>query len=147
MYAQNNNNILCHIITGNCPTRDIRLTFDNPVEIFSPCFPEMYPIDTRCTWYITSEQPDTVVIEFTQFQLEQDFDFLTVGEGRNVTDVSKIVGSTGNWAPSKIIILNAESIWMTFLSDILFPDLGFGLLISLKATLGRFEYVALQESL
>ena len=106
----------------------------------------MYPVDTHCTWHITSEQPGTVVIEFTQFQLEQDFDFLTIGEGRNVSGVGKILGLTGDWAPNKIIILNTESAWMTFLSDVLFPDFGFALLITVKAIIGKIETVVLPNS-
>ena len=94
-------------------------------------------VNIQCDWHINTQQRGTIIIDIVFFQVEQDFDFLDVGKGPYISDDSRIIRMTGNWAPNKIIIPDAEAAWLSFHSDALMADLGFELQLHLTSESGK----------
>lgn len=46
--------------------------------IASPHFPSEYENNADCTWTILAEPGDTIALVFTDFQLEEGYDFLEI---------------------------------------------------------------------
>ncbi|KAB1257714.1 CUB and sushi domain-containing protein 1 [Camelus dromedarius] len=46
--------------------------------ISSPHFPSEYENNADCTWTILAEPGDTIAVVFTDFQLEEGYDFLEI---------------------------------------------------------------------
>lgn len=46
--------------------------------ISSPHFPSEYDNNADCTWTILAEPGDTIALVFTDFQLEEGYDFLEI---------------------------------------------------------------------
>lgn len=46
--------------------------------ISSPHFPSEYDNNADCTWTILAEPGDTIALIFTDFQLEEGYDFLEI---------------------------------------------------------------------
>lgn len=46
--------------------------------ISSPRFPSEYENNADCTWTILAEPGDTIALVFTDFQLEEGYDFLEI---------------------------------------------------------------------
>jgi hypothetical protein len=44
-------------------------------------YPHLYPINSECTWYIRAPPTAYVSITFFDLDLEDDRDFLLIGEG------------------------------------------------------------------
>lgn len=47
-------------------------------SISSPHFPSEYENNADCTWTILAEPGDTIALVFTDFQLEEGYDFLEI---------------------------------------------------------------------
>lgn len=46
--------------------------------ISSPHFPSEYDNNADCTWTVLAEPGDTIALVFTDFQLEEGYDFLEI---------------------------------------------------------------------
>uniref|UniRef100_A0A8C5MKT7 Uncharacterized protein n=1 Tax=Leptobrachium leishanense TaxID=445787 RepID=A0A8C5MKT7_9ANUR len=60
--------------------------------ISSPHFPSEYENNADCTWTILAEPGDTIALVFTDFQMEEEYDFLEISgtEAPSIWQVQKI---------------------------------------------------------
>lgn len=63
--------------------------------ISSPHFPSEYENNADCTWTILAEPGDTIALVFTDFQMEEGYDFLEISgtEAPSIWQVTKIIES------------------------------------------------------
>eukprot|EP00795_Rhopilema_esculentum_P014104 gene14104-5092_t len=75
------------------------LTFSNGY-IYSPNYPQNYPVNTQCVWVITVQTGHNVQINFTDFEMEAhsscSFDYIQItdGYGANATELARGCGTT-----------------------------------------------------
>ena len=77
------------------------LTDGNPVNLTTPLYPAAnYPADTSCEYDVTVPAGNRVLVEFLDFALKENSDFLTVDgivhTGRNVPDTYTSTDNTLN---------------------------------------------------
>ncbi|XP_077981826.1 cubilin-like [Glandiceps talaboti] len=88
----------------------------NPGNLSSPAFPNKYAHGSDCLWNIDVPGASRIRIYFHVFDLEDDYDFLYIGEGTEETSGSHKFELTGSELP-KDIILNGNQAWVQFTSD------------------------------
>ncbi len=75
---------VCHL--GLCRGGRVNLKKKGGQLIFTPRWPLNYPKETQCQWLLVAEVGYRVVVTFLKFDLEQDYDFLRIGNGRKFQD-------------------------------------------------------------
>lgn len=101
------------------------LSSDDTVVIQSPSYPSSYPNDAKINWLFTAEEDHHFEINFNEFDLEDNFDFVYIANGGNVGDVSEAVFSLTGSRPGTVIHINSSVMWMQFYSDGSVTETGF----------------------
>ena len=57
-----------------------------PAALTSPGWPDNYPNKVVCAYYIGAEAGHRVVLNFLDFHIEPDCDFLIIANGLSLTD-------------------------------------------------------------
>ncbi|XP_070564554.1 cubilin-like [Ptychodera flava] len=87
------------------------------VTIRSPNYPSNYPDNEICKWTVTGPPDQYILMKINDFETEQNFDWLEIGEGANEVDFSttlyRLSGSrvTGSYATVH------NGLWVLFTSD------------------------------
>ena len=101
-------NIFLHFNSGDyCYPSTITVNEGTPVNFTSPLYPEPFPEDVDCEYTINVEDGYKVVVEFLDFEVQDDFDFLYL-DGKSFTDSSMI--------PDKFLS-NSSRLTIRFMSD------------------------------
>eukprot|EP00057_Strongylocentrotus_purpuratus_P013986 XP_011668460.1 PREDICTED: uncharacterized protein LOC577309 [Strongylocentrotus purpuratus] len=107
----------------SCGTQEL---LEGSGTVMSPNYPQPYPDNQECTWYIRLPSMNHLVrIEFTAFSLEENHDFLVVGTGKTVNE-EVIAILTGGSLPAPIDSASYR-MWLQFKTDESFSATGFSL--------------------
>lgn len=111
------------------------------IAIYSPNYPEKYPNYANVIWMVSGPEGYQIVATFLEFDIEPDYDFLTIGHGLRNDTSSMLVRLTGSSIPDDVVSLNNE-MWLYFTSDssVIYP--GFWIEISVFNDTGN----SLQQS-
>ena len=102
------------------------LTGGQNLNFTSPLYPLYYPNSLDCVWIITAHENGSVELEFKLFRVERGHDFLSVGEGDEVTDASLILRMSGTEVEiPKSIMVTGSNMWLTFVTATSWNDAGF----------------------
>ncbi|XP_063063043.1 cubilin [Engraulis encrasicolus] len=93
----------------------------------SPNFPDAYPPNIECVWYIHSSPGNGLQLSFTMFQLQQSTncnnDYLEV---REFNSTGRLIGRfCGDSLPSNYTSLTGHILWIKFVSDASVSGAGF----------------------
>ena len=78
--------------SGLCGLININIGVDTQYNLTSPGFPAFYPDKFTCSWFLSITDSDHVLsIDIIIFDLERDFDFLTIGYGHDTADVTSVI--------------------------------------------------------
>ena len=103
--------------------------------IISPNYPSSYPPDSDCTFYVSIPAVSGIRVEFSDFELENTFDHLYYGVGRNNAVASAIGELSGSFTPDPIYF-RVGVVWFRFISDGSLQSNGFYL--TFTATVRKF---------
>lgn len=112
---------------GECGKRYINIGSDEEiVTLTSASFPLHYDNDILCTWTIFATGNRHVLMSIEEFQLEEGFDFLTVGNGdtSSLGSESTIAELTGRIKLRSITSVE-DSLWVKFATDHTGTEKGF----------------------
>lgn len=107
------------------------------VRITSPNFPNDYPLGHKEEWRLLSATG--YVLNFTNFSLEYNYDFLHIHNGENATDIDSKKKLSGSFDNSFAYVYNGSFLHLTFTSDDYIVSSGFSVDIVAKniSTLGE----------
>ncbi|XP_038050981.1 CUB and sushi domain-containing protein 1-like [Patiria miniata] len=122
---------------GYCGKRNITLSNSTQTSetLTSPYYPNNYPNNARCIWFITVDEGSTIAFRFSVFYTEQTHDALTIGNGYDSSDGDSIIGLLSSSLPSLAVVSNNHTAWMKFTSDSSVTEIGF----EVNITQGRPE--------
>ncbi|XP_072017019.1 CUB and sushi domain-containing protein 3-like [Amphiura filiformis] len=115
---------------NDCPNEETQLSTNSTVTIQSPSYPAYYQNNILCKWTITPTLTRRVQVQFTDFKLENGYDFLYI---RTINE-SKALSYTGRLGfemiVARIISPISESLLFEFTSDGYGKRQGFSLLVT-----------------
>ncbi|XP_077981827.1 cubilin-like [Glandiceps talaboti] len=94
-------------------------------QVSSPHYPNYYPHNSNCVWTIQVSASKTIKISFSDFDLEENYDFVLIG-GTDTVGVDTVAELTGGDKP-KDIIIDSHMAWIHFTSDLSGDGAGFSL--------------------
>ena len=107
-------------MTGECGIRFVNLGSNNEiVPLSSPRFPSNYPNDLLCEWTVTATgSRSRITIRIIDFDLEDGYDFLTMGNGAvsSDADATVIVALTG-LAKARTVTSEGQNMWINMATD------------------------------
>ena len=108
---------------------------DSVVNISSPEYPNFYPDNLRCSWFVTSNKTNNVSVEITfhQFLTFSGSDWLTIRRGNETVLSDEIVRFNSFITPGTSIFVDEEEIWIEFRSSGIFRHVGLHLSISVTS--------------
>ncbi|KAJ8027079.1 hypothetical protein HOLleu_32115 [Holothuria leucospilota] len=111
----------------NCPDN---LEEGRIVRITSPNFPNAYPLRHKEAWRLLSTTG--YVLNFTNFSLEYNYDFLYIHNGENATVIDSKKKLSGSFDNSFAYVYNGSFLHLTFTSDDYIVSSGFSVDIVAK---------------
>ncbi|XP_022095240.1 G-protein coupled receptor GRL101-like [Acanthaster planci] len=98
--------------------RDIILNSTLPsVTVTSAHYPNMYPGNSHCLWFITANSRSKIAFQFSMFNLEQRYDTVTIGNGHNPSIQNSEIGSFSGSLPNITVFSKEHTAWMRFTTD------------------------------
>ncbi|XP_038052290.1 CUB and sushi domain-containing protein 3-like [Patiria miniata] len=136
---------------GFCGKRNITLSNSTQTSetLTSPYYPNNYPNDARCIWFITVDEGSTIAFRFSVFNTERTYDTLTIGNGHKSSDGDSVIGLFSSSLTSLAVISNNHTAWMKFTSDSLVTEVGFEVKITQErseGSCGQDEFACQDES-
>ncbi len=105
-------------LTVCCGASDIHLEDDVPVELQSYNFPNTYPNNMNCIWFVTALNGGVVMVQFLDFDTEIRFDYFSLGFGHDdISEESRVLYMTGPWSPISVIS-DGPRLWIRFQTDV-----------------------------
>ncbi|KAJ8021040.1 Ovochymase-1 [Holothuria leucospilota] len=93
------------------------------LNITSPDYPSPYPESSNNTWYFRTDPGVQILVYFLSFSTEESYDFVTIGDGLQVS--SHLLIEWSGLDPSVSILSTSNHLWFNFQSDELFNYDGF----------------------
>ena len=111
--------ILC---TDICGVEWRILSTNQIINLTSPRYPDLYPVNLDCRWGFESPHTGDIRLRFLVFRIspwlyEQALEYLDVGIGEMVNSSSRIIRLQGDLYPQSLIVANASIIWIAFQSS------------------------------
>ncbi len=124
------------IIVDFCGDSLLQIPVHDIYNLTTPYYPDTYPNSADCTWIAQSPRPHgTIKILFPDFDLETNYDYLTIGQGNNRTDDTMVLKLTGKSGLASLSVSD-EAVWIRFKSDRGVAWYGFVLQISWTVNAG-----------
>ncbi|XP_071845629.1 ovochymase-like isoform X2 [Apostichopus japonicus] len=101
------------------------LSDGDTITIQSPQYPARYPNNTVVQWLFQAEEGHHFELTFPEFDLEELYDYLTVGNGSHIGEWDETVFSLTGLRPEPVIAVNNNVMWMEFSSDSIISGDGF----------------------
>ncbi|XP_038052295.1 G-protein coupled receptor GRL101-like [Patiria miniata] len=118
----------------NCfPCGESIITLDltqTSATLTSPYYPNDYPNNALCIWFITTDVGSTISFRFSNFHTEKNHDKVTIGNGHAPSNDSSIIGSFSSSLTSLAVFCNNHIAWMKFTSDYSITRVGFQVTIT-----------------
>ena len=104
--------------SGLCGRKYVNIGSDDEVVPFSsPGYPTAaYPNDLACLWIVSGTSGRRITIVIIDFQLEDGYDFLTIGNGQEATAESKMAVLSG-FVKIRRVTSAAGNAWLQMTSD------------------------------
>ncbi|XP_070543772.1 bone morphogenetic protein 1 homolog [Ptychodera flava] len=103
---------------------------DGKITVTSPNYPDDYPDNMDCVWYISSESGNAILAEYQSFNLEECCDFYSAGNGAVPGEASSLIWQhSGTLLPADFTS-TGPSIWMTMTSDASVSARGFRVILT-----------------
>ncbi|XP_038052296.1 tolloid-like protein 1 [Patiria miniata] len=123
---------------SNClPCGKSNITLSNSTQtsetLTSPYYPNNYPDNARCIWFITVDEGSTIAFRFSVFYIEKTHDTLTIGNGHESSDGDSVIGLFSGSLTSLAAVSNNHTAWMEFTSDSSVTKIGFEVEITQKS--------------
>lgn len=77
-------------------------------------------------------------MNFREFDLEEFYDFLNIGNGSRIGDERETVFSLTGIRPEPTVLVQSDTMWMEFSSDYIISASGFAAEIFVVEDVGRF---------
>ncbi|XP_071838901.1 uncharacterized protein [Apostichopus japonicus] len=90
---------------------------DEKVVIESPTFPQDYPVKVDKVWNFHTIDGYGFLVKFTNFSLEQNWDYVSLGGGVEPRTASQLAAFSGKSLPDDFSFYHS-SMWMRFTSDL-----------------------------
>jgi hypothetical protein len=128
---------------GECGERNINFVSKTEViTLTSPGYPMPYSNNLVCEWSVSASEPRRIVIKIVDFEMEDGYDFLTVGDGENSIHGSTLVSLTGDiWMNT--ITSSGSRMWIKIATDMTGVARGFHLNITQIASVEGKLYVTI----
>ncbi|XP_038052299.1 CUB and sushi domain-containing protein 1-like [Patiria miniata] len=111
------------------PCGKSNITLNNSTQtsetLTSPYYPNNYPDNDRCIWFITVDEGSTIAFRFSVFNTERKWDTLTIGNGHESFDGDSVIGRFSSSLTSLAVFSNNHTAWMEFTSDSSVTEIGF----------------------
>lgn len=104
--------------------------------ITSPQYPNPYPNNAFCEWYLSAPEENYLLLQLQEFETKRSYDYLTIGEGSTIDFTQALYRFSGILGvdediPAKILS-PSESIWVVFESSAMSNTLtGFSIDVSI----------------
>ena len=82
------------------------------VNLYSPYYPDTYPRNNKCSWFITAYDDKYIIFQFPEFKTKEYRDTFDIGEGYYESWSSKVFSIDGEWAPNSVTVQSAA--WIAF---------------------------------
>ena len=109
------------IFTGSystCGEANLKVTTEEPLTLTSPNYPNPYPDQHDCTWFIEGPENLNLVVKFKDLGIEDCCDTMTIGYGSDSMDRSSIVGQYyGETLASGFEVILNQQMWVRLQSD------------------------------
>ncbi|XP_038052297.1 low-density lipoprotein receptor-related protein 12-like [Patiria miniata] len=130
------NGALCDV---PCGKSNITLSISTQTSetLTSPYYPNNYPANARCIWYITVDEGSTIAFRFSVFNTERKWDTLTIGNSHESSDGDSVIGLFSSSLTSLAVISNNHTAWMEFTSDSSVTKIGFEVKITQESYEGE----------
>ena len=117
----------CLIFSIGVPCNSISTATSGVVK--STNYPDNYPVNEDCFYVIDVPDIDGVGIriDFMDFSVEPNYDFLYYGEGTDASDLSTALGSLTGGGRQPPIEIEGGAMWLRFISDGSISQRGFNL--------------------
>lgn len=100
----------------------------------SPDYPEDYPNNEYITWTFVSEPGSLIAVNVFDLALEDGFDFLRFGSGRDPNNTAtELAALTGSELPDEQFVTRGNELWVTFVTDGAFNERGFFINLTIVA--------------
>ncbi|XP_038052301.1 tolloid-like protein 2 [Patiria miniata] len=120
-----------------CGKSNITLSNSTSETLTSPYYPNNYPINARCIWYITVDEGSKIAFRFSEFNTFRTRDTLTIGNGHESSDSDSVIGLFSGSLTSLAVVSNNHTAWMEFTSDFLVTKIGFQVAITQESYEGK----------
>ncbi|XP_077996449.1 cadherin-23-like [Glandiceps talaboti] len=94
------------------------------VTVESPSYPELYPNNTRFLWRINAYYTRRINVSWSDFNTEEGYDFVSVGNG-HTPDMNVVIDRHSGDSLPENFISDSNELWVTFVSDHIITDTGF----------------------
>ena len=109
--------------TGYCGVSQLFFPDDYVYNFTSFGFPNQYPNDLYCEWFIVDA--NQLIIDIMAFDVERGYDYVNIGVGADARDTSSIIAKlTGDTKLARMTSTH-ESIWIQMVTDATGNQMGF----------------------
>ncbi|XP_077864846.1 cubilin-like [Saccoglossus kowalevskii] len=123
----------------------IDLQNNNPIDLYSPNYPEDYDNNLHCEWTVSADPGRRIAVTYIDFTTELIWDYLEIGQGLIVDDAS-MRRDSGSSLPSPFTTVNND-IWFKFITDSTVKHRGFHLRLEVPEECGSVESISTDGSL
>ena len=84
----------------------------------TPGYPMPYSNDLICEWLVLSSSPDRkIVLDIVDFEMENSYDFLIVGNGDNTADQGSTIAKLTGRLKLRTLTSMGSRLWLKVVSD------------------------------
>ena len=129
-------NIACLILhAGECGSRDIYLGSDKEaVTLITPGYPIAYRNELICEWIVNAAGGRRIIVDIIDFDMENKYDFLIVGNGENSAIKSSVIARLTGETRLRTLTSAEDTIWLKVASDRTGTGRGFEIELTRTAT-------------
>ncbi|XP_070533081.1 CUB and sushi domain-containing protein 1-like isoform X2 [Ptychodera flava] len=104
------------LTTDDC-NKQISIQRGQVVQFESPNYPDLYSSDLLCLWAVHTTDGSHIVVRFSSFETESNYDFVDIGIGNGEeVEQSRLIRHSGSAIPGDLVIPSSNA-WIRFYSD------------------------------
>ncbi|XP_072046284.1 low-density lipoprotein receptor-related protein 12-like [Amphiura filiformis] len=103
---------------GECGVRNIYIGSDEEiVTLTTPGYPMSYRNDLVCEWIVRAAGERIIILDIIDFDMENRYDFLIVGNGHNSAIESSTIAKLTGQVKLRTLVSNEAQMWLKVASD------------------------------
>ena len=104
--------------TGECGSRNIYLGSDEEIiTLTTPGYPMAYRNELICEWIVNSAGDRKIILDIIDFDMENKYDFLIVGNGDNSAIKSSVIARLTGKTKLRTLSSTDDIMWLKLASD------------------------------